>query len=38
MAVLSMDDQYLKERQEKELRDKPKHFGEGVLFGIKDFG
>lgn len=37
VATLSFDTDYLRER-EKASRDKPRHAGEGVAYGIRDFG
>jgi hypothetical protein len=37
IATLAMDSEYLKERQERDLREKPKHFGDGLLLGVRDF-
>jgi len=33
-----MDAEYLKQRQEKSIREKPKHAAHGVLLGARDFG
>jgi len=38
VSSLSMDSDYIRERQERNAREKPKHLGEGVLFGVRDFG
>lgn len=32
-----MDSEYLKEREQKS-KQKPKHVGEGLMFGVRDFG
>jgi len=38
VSNLSLDAEYMKERQERNVREKPKHVGEGVLFGVRDLG
>jgi hypothetical protein len=38
VSTLSMDEQYMRERQERSVREKPKHVGEGVLLGVRDLG
>eukprot|EP01119_Soliformovum_irregulare_P017031 TRINITY_DN5016_c0_g2_i3.p1 TRINITY_DN5016_c0_g2~~TRINITY_DN5016_c0_g2_i3.p1 ORF type:complete len:2265 (-),score=532.32 TRINITY_DN5016_c0_g2_i3:78-6224(-) len=38
IAHLSMDPEYMKDRQERNIRTKPKHVGEGVLYGARDLG
>jgi len=37
VANLSLDAEYVKHRQEKSVREKPKHIGEGVLMGARYF-
>jgi len=38
LSNLTMDDDYLRERQARQMRDRPQHIGEGVLLGARDFG
>eukprot|EP01114_Cavostelium_apophysatum_P004048 TRINITY_DN1418_c0_g1_i1.p1 TRINITY_DN1418_c0_g1~~TRINITY_DN1418_c0_g1_i1.p1 ORF type:complete len:3212 (-),score=1062.70 TRINITY_DN1418_c0_g1_i1:26-9661(-) len=38
IAALSMDDDYINNRQRKAVTDKPKHAAEGVFMGAKEFG
>jgi len=38
LSNLSMDEQYLRERQARQMRERPQHIGEGVMLGARDFG
>lgn len=38
LAALSFDDEYIRKRQLKQISEKPKHAGEGVLYGFKELG
>jgi hypothetical protein len=38
IATLSLDPEYIQKRQVKQAVEKPKHFGEGVMYGMKDLG
>lgn len=33
-----MDNDYLRKRQERSVRERPKHVGEGLLLGARDLG
>lgn len=37
LAALSFDDDYIQKRQAKQFTEKPKHVGEGLLMGGKEF-
>ena len=36
VGMLSMDADYERERQQKDIKGQPKHIGEGLLFGVRD--
>jgi len=38
IATLSFDPEYIQKRQVRHVAEKPKHFGEGLLYGFKDLG
>lgn len=38
ISTLSMDEEYLRERQARQMRERPQHIGEGVMLGARDFG
>eukprot|EP01117_Protostelium_nocturnum_P009173 TRINITY_DN3284_c0_g1_i3.p1 TRINITY_DN3284_c0_g1~~TRINITY_DN3284_c0_g1_i3.p1 ORF type:complete len:3093 (+),score=888.87 TRINITY_DN3284_c0_g1_i3:80-9358(+) len=38
LSALSMDNDYMRERQARSMRDRPQHIGEGVMLGARDFG
>ena len=38
LATLSFDDDYLKQRKIRQTNEKPKHVGEGLLYGTKSLG
>lgn len=38
LATLSFDDDYLKKRKIQQTTEKPKHLGEGLLYGTKSLG
>jgi len=38
VATVSLDDDYIRKRQIKQAKEKPKHAGEGILMGARDFG
>lgn len=38
VASFSYDEDYLKERNERNAREKPKNVSEGVILGVRDFG
>lgn len=38
VASLSFDQEYIKKREEQNIRDQPRHAAEGVLYGVRDLG
>ena len=38
LATLTLDDEYIMQRQRTRLTERPKHVGEGLLYGAKDLG
>jgi vacuolar protein sorting-associated protein 13A/C len=38
IETISLDKDYERERQQKQIREQPKHVGEGLLFGARDLG